>query len=177
MVSAVGSTIWIERRKWPDHPHYGAQGVVLGEDEHGIWAGCQPGSQWTRRDEPAVLGTVSCVWCIPRDGWFLAHFIRGEGDLDIYIDVAAPGVWSPRGVKLVDLDFDVIVWRDRPVELVDEDEFEQHRVELGYPDDVIASARQEAARILEAATAGCAPFSLPLAATWMQVLDERHPAG
>jgi protein associated with RNAse G/E len=75
-------------------------------------------------------------------------------------------------VRLVDLDFDVIVWRDRSVELVDEDEFEQHRVELGYPDELVAAARAESARVFEQVAAGVPPFSLSTAAPWMQTLDQ-----
>ena len=119
-----------------------------------------------------VRGRYRIVWCVPRGGWFLAHFLRGHPELDVYIDIAAPATWSQRGAKLVDLDFDVVVWNDgRHVELVDEDEFELHRSMLGYPDDVVAAARGAAARILEQAKAVAPPFTARTAAPWFDVLD------
>jgi protein associated with RNAse G/E len=173
---SVGESVWIERRKWIDDPHYGSEGVFLGEDEHGWWVGAQPGNHLYKGSGPLLPGRFPIVWCVPRAGWYLAHHLVGHPDVDVYIDIAAPAVWSARGAKLVDLDFDVIVWNDgRPVELVDEDEFEQHRVALGYPDDLVASARTAARQVLAAATERTAPFSSASAVPWFSVLDEVRP--
>jgi protein associated with RNAse G/E len=172
MEPAVGSQVWIERRKWPDAPHYGAEGIVLGEDEYGVWVGARPGNRIYRATDAPRAGTVGVLWCVPRDGWFLAHFLRDHAELDIYIDIAAPAVWDPRGAKIIDLDYDVIVWNDgRPVQLVDEDEFEQHRIELAYPDELAASAREAAARVFELAQSGAPPFSTATMAPWALALD------
>jgi len=43
--------VWIERRKWPDAPHYGHPGWVLGSDEHGTWLELRKGSPIRRADE------------------------------------------------------------------------------------------------------------------------------
>ena len=40
---------------------------------------------------------------------------------------------------MVDLDLDVVLTRDGDLLLDDEDEFDQHRVTLGYPDDLVAA--------------------------------------
>lgn len=170
---SVGDPVWIERRKWRDEPHYGSEGVMLGKDEHGVWVGAHPGNRMYKGTGPVVAGSYPIVWCVPRDGWFLSHHLVGHAELDIYIDIAAPATWSPRGAKLVDLDFDVIVWNDgRPVELVDEDEFELHRRQLRYPEDLVGSARRAAAAVLEQATARAAPFDPVTAARWLDVLRD-----
>jgi protein associated with RNAse G/E len=170
---AIGETVWIQRRKWKDSPHYGSEGRFLGEDEHGVWVGARPGNRMYKGTGPILTGRYPIVWCLPRDGWFLAHYLVGHPDLDIYIDIAAPAVWSDRSVKVVDLDLDVIVWNDgRAVELVDEDEFELHRVELEYPHDVVIAAQASAARVLRQATAGEAPFDPGSAARWLRELDQ-----
>jgi len=169
--------VWIERRKWKDDPHYGSEGVLLGEDEHGIWVGANPGNRMYKGTGSIVHGRYRLVWCIPRDGWFLAHYMDGHPEIGIYIDVAAPALWTERGAKLVDLDFDVVMWADgRPVELVDEDEFELHRGELAYPDDMVASARAAATRVFEQATAGEEPFAMSVAARWFKALEVLDPA-
>jgi protein associated with RNAse G/E len=169
---AIGDPVWIQRRKWKNSPHYGSEGVFLGEDEHGRWLGAQPGNRMYKGTGPILRGKYPVVWCVPSDGWFLAHYLIGHPDLEIYVDVAAPAVWSDRSVKIVDLDLDVIVWKDgRPVELVDEDEFERHRVELGYPEEVATAARVAATRILASATAAAAPFNTDAAARWFDVVD------
>lgn len=135
MGPAAGTRVWLERRKWPDSPHYSSQGYVLGADEVGVWL--------------------------------------GHPELDIYVDVAAPAIWSDRGARMVDLDFDVIVWNDgRPAELVDEDEFEQHRIELAYPPHLVDDARRAASDIFRRVRAGEPPFAQESLAPWQAMLDD-----
>jgi len=142
----------VERRKWPDAPHYGAEGVVLGEDDHGLWAGAGPGHPVHRGDETVFIGEHPVVWCIPRHDWFMAHFVAGHPRLDIYIDV--------------------VVWSGGGVELVDTDEFEQHRIELAYPEALVADARRAATDVLTRVQAGMGPFSLVAASPWLSALGD-----
>lgn len=176
----IGAQVWLERRKWPDLPHYGVQGTVLGRDEHGTWAGARPGHPVTKGDGSTFAGRQWIVWCVPDDDWFLCHFLEDHPDLEIYIDIAMPAVWDERGARMVDVDFDVVVWRaespravDGRIQLVDEDEFELHCVELGYPPDVIAGSRRAAADVLARTKAGAAPFTWDTARPWLDLLRER----
>jgi protein associated with RNAse G/E len=173
MGPAVGTRLFVERCKWPDEPHYGAEGVVLGEDDHGVWVGAGPGHTVYRGPDEVFVGEYAVVWCVPRDDWFMAHFLVGHPRVDIYVDVISPPTWTDRGARMVDLDFDVIVWNDGGgIELVDADEFEQHRVQLDYPDDLVADARRAAADVFARVRARVGPFSLAAAAPWLRVLAE-----
>jgi len=173
MLPRVGDDVWVERRKWPDSPHYGMTGRVLGEDEFGVWVGALPGSRVLMPDGSERPGERPAVWCLPRTDWFLLHFWQGHPEVDLYVDIATPPVWNERGARMVDLDFDVIVWnaaRGGRVELVDVDEFEQHRVTLAYPESLIAEARRAAEDVLARVTAGDAPFCQPSVQPWLDRL-------
>jgi uncharacterized protein len=61
-------------------------------------------------------------------------------------------------VSLVDLDLDVILLVDGCLVLDDEDEFEEHRRSLGYPDDLVSLARRSADEVLTAIGSGAEPF-------------------
>jgi uncharacterized protein len=52
------------------------------------------------------------------------------------------------------------------VQLVDEDEFEQHRVALGYPVELQDHARRSAAEVFDRVQRGDAPFNLACALPW-----------
>lgn len=174
MAPAVGTEVWLERRKWPDSPHYGVLGRVLGEDSHGVWVGAAPGSPIVDPDGTERRGQHVVVWCVPRDGWFMVHVLRGHPDLAVYIDICTPAVWTDRGARLIDLDFDVVVWNDDRgghVELVDEDEFEEHRVRLGYPDELVMSSRRAAHDVLARTQAGDAPFTASAASRWLDLVE------
>ena len=166
----------IERRKWPDTPHYGWPATMLGEDEHGAWLGCPGGRRVSMPDGTETIGERAAVWCVPWDDWFLVGFWLEHPEVSIYVDVCTPAAWSDGGARMIDLDFDVIVWRPAKgghVELVDEDEFELHRVALAYPDDVIAGARTAAADLLQRVRAGEPPFTAAAAAQWVDRLPSR----
>lgn len=174
---AVGSRVWLERRKWPDAPHYGVIGTVLGEDVHGVWVGARPGSLIVDPDGTRHRGPHAAVWCVPRDDWFMVHVLRGHPDVAVYVDVCTPPFWSKRGARMIDLDFDIVVWSDQrggQVELVDEDEFEEHCVTLGYPAELVMRTRRAAEDILARTEAGEAPFTVSAATPWLRLIDAEY---
>jgi hypothetical protein len=74
------------------------------------------------------------------DGEWIATW-NAESDTELYVDVTSRPVRGDGVIEAVDLDLDVIRRRDGRVEVLDEDEFAEHQVLLGYPPDVIAQAR------------------------------------
>jgi hypothetical protein len=173
MTPAEGSEIWIERRKYPDSPHYGVVGTVLGEDENGVWVGARPGSRLVLPDGTERAGERTIVWCVPRDDWFLLHVLADHPEVEQYIDISTPAIWNDRGARTIDLDLDIVVWtpaRGGRIELVDEDEFAEHQVTLGYPDALIAQAKAAADEVLARVQAGAGPFSLAAAQPWFDRL-------
>ena len=167
----VGTRVHVRRRKWPDKPHYGTSGLVLGADEHGTWVGSRPGGVIELPDGTTRVGERTAVWCAPHDDWYLLHYLADHPELHLYIDICTPPVWVDGEVRTIDLDFDVIVWkpvRGGHVELVDVDEFEQHRVELAYPPQLVADAQRAATDVLERVRAGVPPFTVACAASWVE---------
>ncbi|HVM54322.1 MAG TPA: DUF402 domain-containing protein [Acidimicrobiales bacterium] len=157
--------VWIERRKWPDAPHYGHPGWVLGSDEHGTWLELRKGSPIRRGDEVLFLAQYDGIMCASHRGGWLAWFPE-EGPLELYVDIATVPAIDERSVTMVDLDFDVVRHRDGRVELVDEDEFALHRETLGYPEELVRHAEETAAIVLAAVMAGEEPFDGSRADIW-----------
>ena len=63
-------------------------------------------------------------------------------------------------MHVVDLDLDVVRRRATgAVELRDEDEFAEHRVRFGYPDDLVANAESTAKWLFGALGDGTEPFA------------------
>src|SRR5687767_4544911 len=110
--------LWIERRKWPDLPHYGHAAWELGEDEHGLWVELRKGSPVHRGDELLFAGKHDGVTCVSRGEGWLAWYVW-TSDFALYIVIASPPVRVGDEITMVDLDLDVIRWRDGRVELVD----------------------------------------------------------
>jgi protein associated with RNAse G/E len=76
----------------------------------------------------------------------------------LYIDITTPPFWDGPVLRAVDLDLDVVRGVDGRVWIEDEDEFAEHRVELGYPDDVASAAEKSCARVHAAVLRAEAPY-------------------
>jgi protein associated with RNAse G/E len=112
-----------------------------------VWLGAPSGTVWQRGSEPGVALPPS-VTLIPRDSW-VAAFNAAPAKYEMYIDLSTVPVWSGDQVTMVDLDLDVVRYRaDGAVRLLDEDEFAEHRVQLGYPETVVHTVTQTARQLL-----------------------------
>lgn len=159
------SELWIERRKWPDVPHYRHAGWELGEDEHGLWIELRVGVPVYRGDELLFHGTGGGLMLAPPHGRWLVWFPE-FGPYELYIDVVTAMVRTDSALTMVDLDLDVVRTREGEVLLLDEDEFETHRTKYGYSAEMIEEATSSAATILEVVRASSEPFDGSAAARW-----------
>ena len=87
-----------------------------------------------------------------------------------YVDMTSLPEWDGDVVRAVDLDLDVIEQLDRTVIVDDQDEFDEHRVELGYPPEIVALAMSTRDLIRTAVTGKIPPFDGPSSAPWFDVL-------
>ena len=84
-----------------------------------------------------------------------------------YVDIVSGMARTQALVTMVDLDLDVIRRRDGSIELLGEDEFALHQVELGYPTQLIEHAERMADHVLSAVRSNVAPFDGVAASEWM----------
>jgi protein associated with RNAse G/E len=92
-------------------------------------------------DIPA--GTVSheYFWS---DRWYnVFRFVRPDGRLHChYCNIALPAKWVEGELSFVDLDVDIVVCADNSVKVLDEHEFEDNRILLGYPAEILEGVRK-----------------------------------
>ena len=122
------------------------QALDLGADDHGRWLGVPSGTRFTRPGAEYVSPTDQVV-LVPADAW-VATFHAPGGPVGLYVDITTPAVWhpGPRGTRrliAIDLDLDVVRGTTGRVWIDDEDEFADHRVSLGYPDEIAALLQVE----------------------------------
>jgi uncharacterized protein len=170
----VHTEVWFERRKWPATPHYGHAALRLGEDEFGTWYRVVEGTPWYRGGEFLSNGEWDATILVPHaDGYIAWFWGDGIGQLDLYVDIVTNVERLPESLFAVDLDLDIIRFRDDGrVQLVDEDEFALHQVQLAYPNAVIAHALTVATETVELVRTGKAPFDGVAASRWREVTNE-----
>ncbi|MEV6303637.1 DUF402 domain-containing protein [Actinoplanes sp. NPDC051861] len=129
--------------KWGGKLHWVYPMEPLGSDEHGEWFGGRKGITLRRGYEEPVTQPHDFVQLIPAHGCWIAAFndVAAETDIAVYIDVTTRPEVDGDVIHAVDLDLDVVRLRDGSVRVLDEDEFDEHRVLYGYPAEVVAQAR------------------------------------
>ncbi|WP_210424476.1 DUF402 domain-containing protein [Gephyromycinifex aptenodytis] len=175
-----GAQCHVAFTKWDSTPHWRHEAKVLGEDAYGIWVGGTPGGLLSKPGREVVCNT-HWVNLFPRDDMWVATF-NDEGspfNAQIYIDVTTVPSWwhRPDGileVSAVDLDLDVIRRYDGEIYLADEDEFAEHAARMGYPEEIVAGARETADRLLQELAAYAEPFE-QIGAGWLALCRQRFP--
>ncbi len=143
MTLSPGDDVRCEITKWGDRPHWVYPGVYLGEDAHGDWIGFPKGTYFFRPGAEYVapyhqVGLIPHADLAER-GWMAAFHAAG-GPVQVYVDIATPPVWDGAVLRSVDLDLDIVRGANGRVWVDDEDEFAQHRVAYGYPEEVVRAA-------------------------------------
>jgi hypothetical protein len=161
-----GEPIHIDFRKWPDTPHWQFTMRALGEDAHGLWVWAPPGTPAQRGSDPPATFSNPGVKLITPDRWWTAIWNAG-GKHELYVDIATPVEWDGSRATFIDLDLDVTRYRATgEVAVLDEDEFLDHQVRLGYPPNVVDQARATTARIALDVERRVEPFG-EVAAAWL----------
>lgn len=137
---AAGTPVRIVTTKWGGRPHWIFDGTYLGVDDHGDWLGFTAGTHF-ERPGAAFTADVDHVVVLPRDdrGW-VATFLAPGLPFTVYVDIATTVHWEGHDAAIVDLDLDVIRRADGGVEVLDEDEFAEHRTRFGYPAEIVDRA-------------------------------------
>jgi uncharacterized protein len=170
--TAPRAPVTVRYFKHPRTPHWRHPTIRLGEDVHGVWLGVPAGTRVQRGDEPPIELAHDWVQLVPRDRWWVAIFNGPDHRIPIYVDITTVPHWvGPDLVEMVDLDLDVVRRQDGTVYVDDEDEFEEHRISLGYDARTVDTARGTAARLVLAVEAEQPPFD-GTAATWLTELEK-----
>jgi len=183
---APGTEIVFQWRKWDGSPHWRHECVYLGADEWGDWVG-QPAGWGSERPGRTFTAAAPNVTLVPPSGDFALTVNRGHPQgMRIYIDLA----WDLRPVAIddasatdpgeppvlftgIDMDLDVVrVEGERGTWIDDEDEWDEHRVQYGYPAEVQQHLEALAADLAQRVRAQQPPFDDASADVWLDRLEE-----
>ena len=143
--------------KWGGIDHWHFEMEPLGQDQFGWWFFGRKGLTQQRGAEPPIVLSHDFVLLMPAEGCWTACF-NAEHDMEIYVNVTTRPALDGGTVSAVNLDLDVVRWRDGRVEVLDEDEFAEHQVQLAYPPELITQARQTCDWLVEAVSSRTEPF-------------------
>ncbi|UYQ76311.1 YgaC family protein [Glutamicibacter sp. JL.03c] len=178
---SVGALVVARAWKYNGLPHWVVPGFYLGSDQYGHWLH-QPAGSLVARPGAAHLARTNALCLIPLEGsWVATLYADPADDFDVYIDLSLGVGWRPlqQGgweVNSVDLDLDVIRSRSRGTFLDDEDEFAEHGVSMGYPEELKAEIRAASDTLLDAVHRDEPPFNHSHRQHWLDQANQLHHA-
>jgi protein associated with RNAse G/E len=139
----------------------------LGDDELGAWLWGVSGRTMYRGDDGLFVTEYPVLILIVPDEWWSVSWWVGHPEVDIYVNISTPAVWSDGRIVATDVDLDVIRYADGRVEVVDREEFELHQELYDYPQAIIDAAESATARAHELVLANVPPFDGTAARSWI----------
>ncbi|MGP7819231.1 nucleoside tri-diphosphate phosphatase [Niallia sp. 01092] len=133
VVPIEGEPIQIHSYKHNGHIHRiwdetmilkGTQNLIIGGNDRTIVTEAD-GRTWVTR-EPAICYFHSQHW------FNVIGMIREDG-IHYYCNLSSPFIYDGEAIKYIDYDLDIKIFPDMTFNLLDEDEYERHRVEMNYP--------------------------------------------
>lgn len=116
------------------------------------------------RGEQTVRIPFTALFWPEADRWWNVyhnHWAIQRGDQrwspEVYANVSLPARFDGTTIHWVDMDLDVTI-RNGVVELLDEDEFEEHRARWEYPEHTVLRALEAASALQELARGRTPPF-------------------
>ena len=150
------SVVW-ESVKFDGSPNRWARAIDLGTTQDGRWFFIKEGTRVTRPGAGSYDHPCDAVALIPGEGLWTATWLV-DWEPSLYVDIAQLRDATETRVLSVDLEVDVVRHTDGTVEVLDEDEFEQHRSTLGYPIELVSAVSEATAQLAERVGVHDAPF-------------------
>ena len=116
---------------------------------------------WVEKHGKTELSEDNAIEIYFTDRWYnVWHFREHTTNPNSwYSNVAMPARFDGTTLQWVDLDIDIRCYADGSLRVFDQDEFEQNRVEMGYPTEVVKRAVAARNEVLQLGKVGIFPFN------------------
>lgn len=103
----------------------GTRNIVIGANDRTLVTESD-GRTWVTR-EPSICYFHAKYW------FNIICMLREDG-VYYYVNISSPFVFNNKSLKYIDYDLDVKVFPDMGYTILDEDEYEEHKEEMNYPE-------------------------------------------
>lgn len=103
--------------------------------------------------------------------WFNIICMLREDGVYYYCNISSPYVFDHESIKYIDYDLDVKVFPDMTYTILDEDEYEQHRQEMNYPEVIDKILKANIKKLIGWIQQRRGPFATDFIKVWTKRYD------
>lgn len=108
-------------------------------------------------------GTASYEYYWKRECYNVFRFVEPEGVFrNFYCNINLPPTFSGNVLDYIDLDIDVLVWKDFSCQILDRDEFESNAAKYQYPSETRIEAKKSLRELLRLIENRQFPFDIKI---------------
>jgi protein associated with RNAse G/E len=101
--------------------------------------------------------------------WFNVIGILKPTGITYYCNLCSPVLCDEEAIKYIDYDLDVKVLQDGKIVLLDQNEFRKHRIQMGYPPDLVHLLEEESLYLQHRIQTKAEPFRSQDIEKWYQI--------
>ena len=135
----------------------GTKNIVIGANEKTLVTESD-GRTWLTR-EPSI-----CYF--HAEHWFNIICMLREDGVYYYCNMSSPFVYDNNALKYIDYDLDVKVFPDMSYTILDEDEYEQHKEEMAYPEVIDKILKRNVQKLISWIEQRRGPFAPDFIEVW-----------
>ncbi len=131
-----GETIQIHSYKHDGHIHRVWEETTVLKESNLVFIGGNDRTMVREADGRSWITREPAICYFHAQYWFNIIGMLREDGIYYYCNLSSPFVIDEEALKYIDYDLDIKVFPDRSFMILDEDEYEEHRISMGYPDEI-----------------------------------------
>ena len=132
-IPKIGEIVQIHSYKHNEHIHRVWQETMILKSTNKVIIGANERTLVTESDGRTWLTREPSITYFHSELWFNIICMLREDGVYYYCNMSSPFVFDHNAIKYIDYDLDLKVFPDMSYTLLDEDEYEEHRVLMDYP--------------------------------------------
>ncbi len=161
-----GETIQIHSYKHNGRIHRVWQETMILKGTKNIVIGANEKTLVTESDGRTWLTREPSICYFHAEHWFNIICMLREDGVYYYCNMSSPFVYDNHALKYIDYDLDVKVFPDMSYTLLDEDEYEQHRKEMAYPEVIDKILKRNVTKLISWIQQRRGPFAPDFIEVW-----------
>lgn len=161
-----GETIQIHSYKHNGRIHRVWQETMVLKGTKNIFIGANERTLVTESDGRTWLTREPSICYFHAEHWFNIICMLREDGVYYYCNMSSPYVFDNNAIKYIDYDLDVKVFPDMSYTLLDEDEYEQHKKEMSYPEVIDKILKRNVNKLISWIKQRRGPFAPDFIEVW-----------
>lgn len=161
-----GETIQIHSYKHNGSIHRVWHETMVLKCTKNIFIGANERTLVTESDGRTWLTREPSICYFHAEHWFNIICMLREDGVYYYCNMSSPFVFDNNVIKYIDYDLDLKVFPDMSYTLLDEDEYEQHRIAMGYPQVIDKILERNVQKLISWVKQRRGPFAQDFIEVW-----------